>query len=1600
MIRCLLRGILVMSATFASNAAAEVTVVNELPLETRNAHYASNRPPLEPSRLVKLPIGAIEPHGWLATQLELMRDGYVGQLHRISRFLAEENNAWLSADGTGDHPWEELPYWLKGYGDLAYVLGDDAMITRATRWIEGTLSSQREDGFFGPRANLDRLDGKPDLWPNMIMLDALESYHEFTGDERVLDLMTNYSRWLLTIPEEDFLVPFWQKHRAADNLNTVYWLYNRTGDDFLLEVADKLHRNTANWTEEVANWHGVNISQAFRGPATYWVKARDPKFLAATEQRYQEVISRYGQVPGGMFGADEVARPGYTGPRQAAETCTMVEFMLSFEELLKYTGDLKWADRCEEVAFNDLPAATTADHKALRYLTAPNHPMSDSKSKAPGILNSGPMYQMNGHIHRCCQHNSGHGWPYFAEHLWLATPDNGLAAALYAPSKVTAKVADGVEATVVSRTDYPFREELELQVDVPRPVEFPLYLRVPQWADQVLVTIDGRTQTVDNASQKFVRINRRWTGRTTVTVAFPMSLRIDRWDRNHGSVSITRGPLTYALQIDEHYERTGGTDEFPAHDILPGSDWNYGLVLDERDPTAGIEVIEADGPLPAQPFVADNPPIRLRVKGRQIPQWTLDENNLVNQLQASPARTTEPVEPLTLIPMGGARLRISAFPTVSTKWNSYEWTKPVQAKPANASHVWSGDTTAALSDQKIPTDSNDTSIPRFTWWDHEGTTEWVEYTFETPRTVDETAVYWFDDRPGGGCRVPASWRLLYDDNGTLKPVETGDEYGVARDRFNLVTFKPVTTTRLRLEAELHADASAGILEWQVTGPADPGAGAGEYPIRPVPFTAVNITDDFWQPRLEQALETTIPYTFQRCEDTGRIANLARAGGLEEGGFVGLRYNDSDVFKVMEGAAYALALRDDPELDRYLDDLITKVAAAQEDDGYLLTIRTLEPENPPDRIGDARWSHLAHSHELYNVGHLYEAAAAHYQATGKRTLLDVALKNAELIATEFGPHARHDVPGHQEIEIGLAKLYRLTNDRRFLDLAYFFLDQRGRQDQRDELYGPYAQDHEPVTLQAFPVGHAVRAAYMYCGMADVAALTGNQAFIRAIDRIWENMVSRRMYITGGIGARHGGESFGEDYELPNASAYAETCAAIGNALWNHRMFMLHGDARYADVLERVLYNGFLAGVSFSGDRFFYVNPLMAHRDHRRQPWYGTACCPTNVARFLPSMPGFLYGVTDDAVYVNLFAASDSRLSLGDQEVTIKQETRYPWNGRIALTVTPDQPREFTLCVRIPGWARGLPVPSDLYRYESPRASDVTLTVNGQPVPIELDQGYAKLTRTWERDTVVLDIEMPIRRVRSHPEIADNQDRVALERGPLVYCVEGADFDGFVRNLVLPDDVELAAEFRSDLLNGVTVLTGTAQAVQRVDGRNETQRVNLTAVPYYAWNHRAPGEMSVWLARTPAAAEDPPVKTLAAAAEPSASYVDNSLAALNDGYQPKNAQDHGIPRFTWWDHRGTSEWVQYTFDTPQSLSSSKIYWFDDRPGGGCRLPADWQLFFHDGTTWRPVKLRQVEHETPQLDAPTAAEFEPVTTTALRLVVELQPDYSGGILEWQVD
>ncbi len=787
--------------------------------------------------------------------------------------------------------------------------------------------------------------------------------------------------------------------------------------------------------------------------------------------------------------------------------------------------------------------------------------------------------------------------------------------------------------------------------------------------------------------------------------------------------------------------------------------------------------------------------------------------------------------------------------------------------------------------------------------------------------------------------------------------------------------------------------------------------AQNYPINPVPFTDVSIQQGtFWGQRLEASREVTIPLAFSKCESEGRYTNFEVASRHLKGEDTsnvrvkGYSFDDTDVYKTIEGASYLLQTYPDKELEAYIDSVLLIVASAQEEDGYLYTARTMNPDHPHEWAGSERWEKVEDfSHEFYNLGHMVEGAIAHYQATGKRTFLDIAMKYADCICREIGPNEGQlvRVPGHQIAEMALAKLYVLTGDKKYLDEAKFFLDMRGKTTRRDA----YSQAHRPVVEQDEAVGHAVRAAYMYSGMADVAALTGDSSYINAIDRIWDNIVSKKLYITGGIGATSSGEAFGRNYELPNMSAYCETCAAIGNVYVNYRLFLLHGDSKYYDVLERSLYNGVISGVSLDGGAFFYPNPLESMGQHQRQAWFGCACCPSNICRFIPSVPGYFYQTRERDLYVNLFGGNTAEIKVDGKKVVLTQETQYPWDGDILIKVDDNKAGQFRLRIRIPGWVRGRVTPSDLYGYCDNKQLSYSVKVNGQPVTAELQDGYFGIDRKWKRgDRVEVHFDMEARLVKALEDVTDDQGRVSVERGPLVYCAEFPDNDFDLGGMLLNQHPLFQTDgmtMHTEQANyNLVSLTTNAQLLNFDDsGALATTPESLRLIPYYAWNHRGPGRMLVWLPQQLRATSPALPPSLASMSRLTASTPTSALSLVNDRLVPKNADDRSIPYYHWWPKQATTEWLQYDLPEQSTLSSSTVYWFDDGPWGGCRVPQSWCILVHsaDGE-WLPVEA-QDEYTTRKGSANTV-HFAPVSTDAVRLQVELPVDNSAGIYEWSIE
>ncbi len=770
-----------------------------------------------------------------------------------------------------------------------------------------------------------------------------------------------------------------------------------------------------------------------------------------------------------------------------------------------------------------------------------------------------------------------------------------------------------------------------------------------------------------------------------------------------------------------------------------------------------------------------------------------------------------------------------------------------------------------------------------------------------------------------------------------------------------------------------------------------------YAVKPVPFTQVHLTDDFWQPRLKTNAKITIPYILQKCRENRRIDNFLMAAGKKKDGKLSeYPFDDTDLYKLLEGASYSLQTEYDATLDMQMDTLIQIIGDAQEKDGYLYTFRTAQVAKPHEWIGTKRWEKEEElSHELYNSGHLYEAAVAHYEATGKKTFLNIALKNADLLVRAFGPGKEQEYPGHQIVELGLVKLYRVTGKKEYLDLAKFFLDIRGPKGDA------YNQADKKVVDQHEAEGHAVRATYMYTGMADVAALTGDKTYLTAIDDIWNDVAYKKLYITGGIGATGNGEAFGAAYDLPNMSAYAETCASIANVYWNQRMFLLHGDAKYFDVLERTLYNGLLSGISLSGNRFFYPNPLASVGQHQRSAWFSCACCITNITRFLPSMPGYIYAQEKNNLFVNLFVSNYATIKLPATDVKITQETQYPWQGRVAIKVDPVKNSIFAVNIRIPGWAIDKPVPGNLYSFINTKEAIIPIYVNDKKVDYKIIKGYAVINREWEKgDKITVDFPMEVEKVLANEQVKADRGRFALQRGPVVYCLEGADQkDSSVQSIVIDSATVINAVYKPQVLNGITELTMQGYLAEREPKNNALPAIQtITAIPYYSWNNRGSGEMEVWIPYQASVAKPKPLPTIAYKSKASSSARGKlMLKALNDQAEPIDSKDQSTNYLHWWPAKDTIEWVQYDFDQPYSISESQVYWYDDKPFGGCSVPASWRLLYKKDNEWIPVKA--VTPYPTAKDKYNTVQFEPVTTTSLRMEVQLPKNDASGIHEWIV-
>lgn len=771
----------------------------------------------------------------------------------------------------------------------------------------------------------------------------------------------------------------------------------------------------------------------------------------------------------------------------------------------------------------------------------------------------------------------------------------------------------------------------------------------------------------------------------------------------------------------------------------------------------------------------------------------------------------------------------------------------------------------------------------------------------------------------------------------------------------------------------------------------------DYLHKPVPFTSVEVTDSFWAPRIATNNQVTIPYVLDRSSDY--IDNLYRAAELMGGGYTGYApFDDGFLFMMLVGASHSLQHFEDLEFEKDLDSLITVIGLAQEEDGYLYTYRQIEGDNSHPWVGSERWA-LVHdlSHELYDMGFLIEAGVAHHEATGKTSFLNIAVKAADCIDDAFGWGKIENYPGHEAVEFALVKLYRATGEERYLDLAKFFLDVRGPG-------GPqYCQAHKAVVDQEEAVGHSVRAAFLYTGMADVAAITNELSYVNAIDKIWKDIVHRKIYITGGIGATGGNEGFDAPYILPNSTAYCETCASIGNIMFNHRMFMMHGEGKYADVMERSLYNSFLSGISLSGDRFHYANPLASSGSHSRYEWHSCPCCAANVTRFTPSIPGMVYATRSDSLYVNLFVNSVSDIELDGTGVSLEQSTAYPWDGQVEIKIDPESPRSFKVLLRVPGWAGNTAMHGGLYRFMDAVTDSVTVKVNGVEPSFSLDKGYLMIDRTWQQgDVISYSLPMSIRRILSDDRIVTNRERVSLQRGPLVFCfeeIDNPDLGG--EDFRFDQETEITTLFDPDILEGTQIIHTTAETRSGIEKQ-------VTLIPYHLWNNRERGKMEVWLSTK----EFKPLPDslmlidVNAGDYASTNHVSSweDLTGIYDLYEPQSSGDKGPAAFGNWMYNGGTvgvwNWVQYNFHRKYWVCASDVYWWDDNQG--ITLPDETYLSYWDTASSSFIEIpgtRGTQADgTIKWDQYNSKSFVPVYTDQVRLNF-LGNTMAQGILEWML-
>lgn len=1398
------------------------------------------------------------------------------------------------------------------------------------------------------------------------IIAGLRDVYHYTGNAKALDVWIKHADWINSIVG-NLTDEQWQKMLACEHggMNEVMAdLYAITGDQKYLTLARKFYQKAvldplSRQEDKLAGLHANTQIPKIIGSARIYELTGEPKFETIADFFWKTVVDHYTYANGGNSSDEHFGRPDHLAERMhdTTETCNTYNMLKLTRHLFTWNPQASYMDYYERALFN--------------HILAHQHPDKGGYLVYKGFLDMPARkdYSDPTNSFWCCVGTGMENHTKYADTIYAYT-ENALYVNLFIASELTWRDKGIV---VTQETEIPGGDKVTLSFACKQPTTLALKIRKPYWAADVTMAVNGKSQDVSIASDGYITLNRTFKENDTVELRMPLKLHISRLPDKPSRIALLYGPTLLAAPMDSGR-------------ISP--------MLVSENAVSLLRSIQSTGPLE---FDADKIAYQIvdnRLKPfhlRLVPLFAIaDQEYSVYMDMFTPAQWQQ-------------------------KEADYvaEQERVQKLEAASADVLYPGQMQSERDHNLTGEKTNAGDFNGKKWRDaRDG---WIEFDMKVKpqEPMDLVCTYWGSDQ---GARV---FDVLVDGEKIATQALNNNQ---PDEFFNVIYPIPVELTKDKDKIQIRFQSrpnnyAGGIFEVrtiirslndfdQKADQKNDSAASyvssvrKDYPYVPVPFTNVQFTDAFWLPRMETNRAQTIPFAFKMCEDTNRIENFKIAAGLSDNKWQGdFGFNDSDVYKVIEGASYSLMVKPDPQLDAYLDKVISYIAAAQEPDGYLYTAFTAKAKVYNKNIACCykkdRWDNLGESHELYNLGHMYEAAAAHYLATGKKSFLDVATQSADLICTVFGPGKNEGIPGHQEIEIGLVKLYRATGNEKYLNQAKWFLNQRGRY---TGFRSDYNQSHKPVVEQTEAVGHAVRANYMYSGMADVAALTGDQDFLKAIDTIWGDVANRKLYITGGVGARHAGEAYGDAYELPNRSAYCETCAAIANVYWNHRMFLLHGDSKYIDVMERSLYNSVISGVSLDGMKFFYPNPLECVDGYERSPWFGCACCPSNICRFLASVPGYVYAVHDDAVYLNLFVNSKAAFEVANQKVTFEQTTQYPWLGKIQLDVLPEGTAKFVLKVRIPDWARGTLDSSALYDITTPPQDQPEITVNGKSIPMQLDKGYVNIERIWNKgDTVVIDFPMTIERIVCDNRVAQDVGKAAIQRGPLVYCLEHPDIeDGRVLNLMLDKDTALTAVPTDDpVLGHITMIRGKAAELSRTrEGRLERKSEQFSAIPYYAWAHRGKGQMAVWIPYTEENANPLPAPTIASESKVTASPVTGPLQSIVDQIEPQSSRDKDNQFIHWWPRKGTAEWVRFDFDKPTTLSAIEVYWLDDTGQGECRVPKSWSLLYLDGQEWKPVSAEN--GYSAQADQFNKTTFQPIKTTAVKMEIQLQDRWSAGIHE----